>query len=106
MVRLIAVLGVVVVTTTVALLCGRRLGRLSRERLRVAVTTTLEYVGLSAVFLSLNMLLGTIGVLAARAITEHFISVYVINDLFLVLLSFLQALFFGPLFLSDRSSSD
>lgn len=104
--RLVAVLGVVAVTTTATLVYGRRRGRLSRATLRHAAVTTLEYVGLAAVFLVLNVFVGVIGVMTLRSTTRLFVSVYVINDLLLVFLSFLQALFLGPFLLSHRPPRD
>lgn len=104
--RHVAVLSVVVLTTLAALRWAHHLGRLSRARLRSAAATMLEYVGLTMVFLVLNVLLGTVGVLALRAVTGYFISVYVMNDLVLVLLSLLQALALGPLLLPGVSARD
>jgi hypothetical protein len=105
-VRLIAVLGMVAVTTTAALVYGWRRGRLSRATLRHAAATMLEYAGLCALFLMLNVVLGAISVIVLRSTTRYFVSVYVINDLLLVLLSFLQALFLGPFLLSHPSPRD
>lgn len=103
---LTAVLGVVAATTAATIVYGRCRGRVSRASLRRAAVCTLEYVGLASFFLVLNVCLGVVGVLVLRSITRYFVSVYVINDLLLVLLSVLQALFLGPLLLPPRTFRD
>jgi hypothetical protein len=101
----LVVFGVVAVTTAGALLLAGRLGRLSRARLRGALSLALECVGLSAIFLIANVALALATVLAVRGVTGHFVSVYVINDLVLVALSVLQALFARRLLLSEDSAA-
>jgi len=101
----LVVFGVVSVTTAVALWLAGRLGRLSRARLRGAVSLTLECVGLSAIFLIANVALALAAVLAVRGATGYFVSVYLINDLVLVALSVVQALFARPLLLSDGAAA-
>ncbi len=100
--RQAVIFGVVTLTTLAAILYGHRSSRLSGHSFREAARTMLEYVGLSLVFLVLNLSLGTAGILIVREVTDRFVSIYVMNDAVLVLLSFLQGLLFGALLLPRR----
>lgn len=73
------------------LVATRRIG-LRRSELRGAATEALAYLGLAVVFLLVNLAVGTGLILGLRALTGHFISVYVVNDATLAILSLLQAL--------------
>ena len=83
-----------VATSLMALLIARRAGPASRS-FRDAVRLVLELAGTSILFLAANIALGVGVVLTFRAVTSVFVSIYVLNDLSLVALSFLQgAVFF------------
>jgi len=83
-----------VATSLMALLIARRAGPASRS-FRHAVHLTLELAGTSTLFLAANIALGVGVVLTLRAVTSVFVSIYVLNDLSIVALSFLQgAVFF------------
>jgi hypothetical protein len=90
-------LAVVTVTSIAAYLVARRARAVSPRRLRAAVGTMLEYLGVSVAFLVFNIVVGAGTVLLVRAATGRFVSVYVIDDAFVVAVSVLQGLFFGSL---------
>jgi hypothetical protein len=71
----------------------RRLG-LPGARLGQAVLGMCRLAGTAIVFLSLNLLIGLAGVLLARGVLGVFVSVYLLNDAFLPVLSVLQAVIF------------
>lgn len=86
------VLVLVVVTSCAAYLVGAAAFGLSRAGLRPAVGRVLECVGLSLVFLVANVLVGVVAILAVRALTKASVSVYLVADEALPVLSFLQGL--------------
>jgi hypothetical protein len=88
------VLGVVALTSLGCYLAGAGVLGLRRDKLVPAMTETLEYLGLTAVFLAVNLAVGMALVLVLRALTGSFISVYWLKDITLVLLSFGQAFLF------------
>ncbi len=100
--KLATVLGVVALTTTATLLHGFWRRRLTRAALSQAIGTALEYVGLAAGFLVLNVGVGVMAVLLLRSTTRYFVSIYVIDDVLVVVLSMLQALVLRPLLLPVR----
>jgi hypothetical protein len=53
----------------------------------------LECVGLAVIFLAGNLAVGVAFVLGVRILAGWFISIYGLNDVTLVVLSFLQAVF-------------
>lgn len=75
------------------LLGAKRLGLLWRH-LRVAIGRMLECIGMALVFFLVNLAAGMAIVLAGRLLTRGFVSLYLANDVSLVMLSFLQALAF------------
>jgi hypothetical protein len=81
-------------TSLAAWLLGARRRRLSRAGLGAAARATLETVGLGVLFLAANLALAALAVVLARALTGRFVSIYVIDDLALVAVSFLQAVCF------------
>ncbi len=84
----------VAITSLGALLVGiRRLG-LAPAGLQQAGVRALETMGLLLVFTGLNLALGIAGILAWRGITGEFVSLYVLNDAVLGLLSLVQAVIF------------
>jgi hypothetical protein len=54
-----------------------------------------ELAGLTVVFLAANLGIGLTVILATRALSDRFISVYLLNDMTLVALSALQGVLFG-----------
>jgi len=85
---------VVAVTSVGACAVGvRRLG-LRADRLRTAVASMCQLAGVAIVFLALNVALGLAAVFLARGVLGVFVSVYVLNDAYLPLLSVIQAVIF------------
>ena len=73
---------------------GTRVFALNRDKLAAALMEMLECLGLTVVFLLINLSAGTALVLGLRTLTGRFISIYWINDTSLVVLSLVQALAF------------
>ena len=71
----------------------RRLG-LRPDRLRTAVASMCQVAGVAMVFLAVNMALGLAAVFLARGVLRVFVSVYILNDAYLPLLSVIQAVIF------------
>lgn len=90
----LVVLLLVIVTSTGAYVLGRRGGCLRPGALGGAVGVVLECAGLAVLFLGANVVIGLGAILGGRAVTGHYVSVYVIADGSLALLSALQALLF------------
>lgn len=91
----LVLLGLVAVTSIGAYALGvGRLG-LRREALRAATGRALECLGLALAFSAANFVLGFGLILAARAVLRDFVSLYVVNDVTLVILSLVQALVFA-----------
>lgn len=85
----------VALTSVTAYGIGVRVLGLSRRGLARAVGRTLELAGLTMMFLVANLALGLAIVLATRALSTRFVSVYILNDMTLVALSALQGVVFG-----------
>ena len=83
---------IVGVTSLGAYLAATRFADLRRGELRGAVMETLECLGLVVIFFLANFAVGTTLILGLRALTGRFISVYIVNDATLAVLSLLQAL--------------
>ena len=89
----LALIGIVALTSLGAyIVATRRLG-LRRDTLPAALGEMLECVGLAAIFLAGNLAVGVAFVLGVRIFAGWFISIYGLNDVTLVVLSFLQAVF-------------
>jgi len=86
------ILGVVTLSSAAAAMLFMR-GR-PRRRFASAIGKALETVGIAAVFLFLNLGLGFCLALLARAVGVGFVSLYVNDDVTIVILSVLQALVF------------
>jgi len=86
---------IVVTATSVGayLFATRRLG-LAPSSLRIATLRTTEILGTVLLFFMVDLAVGIAAILALRATTGWFLSVYLLNDLSLPLLSGLQALLF------------
>jgi hypothetical protein len=81
-------------TSAAAYLAGTRCRVLHRSELARAAMDVLESLGLAVVFLVGNLTVGTAAILGFRALTGHFISVYVVSDAVLPIFSLIQALVF------------
>src|SRR5438093_423515 len=89
------VLGLAVVTSALAYVLAVRVFGASPRTLAGAALEALELLGMSAVFLALNLAVGLFVVLGTRTLTPAFISVYLLNDDTLLAISLLQGLVFG-----------
>jgi hypothetical protein len=78
-------------TSAMAVVAGRRRG-IPLSSLRAPIGRALECLGLAVVMLAANVTVGMIVVLALRAVTGSFISLYPNADLTLLVLAFVQAL--------------
>jgi hypothetical protein len=85
---------VVALTSLSAYLVGTLFARLRWTDLRGAVMEALEYLGLIVIFLLANLTVGLTLILGLRALTGRFVSVYLLNDEVLAILSLIQALVF------------
>src|SRR2546427_6768678 len=85
---------IVGLTSLGAYVAATRFAGLRRPHLKAAVLETLECLGLVVIFFLANFAVGTALILGLRALTGRFISVYVVNDATLAILSLLQALVF------------
>jgi hypothetical protein len=85
---------IVGLTSLGAYLAGTRFAGLRRVGLRWAVMETLECLGLIVIFFLGNFAVGAALILGLRAFGGRFISVYIVNDATLAILSLLQALVF------------
>ena len=95
-----------VTTSLAAIRIARRAGP-GHRGLADAVWLVLELAGISTLFLVANLALGVAIVLAIRTLSSFFVSIYVLNDLSLVALSFLQgAVFFCWRRLATRADGD
>jgi hypothetical protein len=81
-------------TSVGAYVLGARVLYLSVRSLRKAVGKMLECFGISLGFLVINLTAGMSIILAARALTDGFVSLYVLADETLIVLSLLQGLTF------------
>ena len=86
------VAALVTVTSLAAAWLARRHRPLSAARLGVALATAMEAVGWCVLFFVVNVGVGLLAILAVRVFAGTFVSVYVLNDTSLVVLSALQGL--------------
>ena len=85
------VLGLVMASSVLAAVAGRRLFSLREGGLRPALVRVLEWAGLTVGFYVLNLLLGVAAVVLLRKARGGFVSLYLNTDNTIVLLSALQA---------------
>jgi hypothetical protein len=84
-----------VCSTSLALYAfGRAVLGYQRPALSTLVSSTLESVGLAALFFIGNTLIGVLVVVAVRTLTPLFLSVYAFSEQTLIPLSLIQALAF------------
>ena len=82
------------VTSVAAYLVGAKGLRLSHGCIRKAVRRMLECLGVTLIFLGVNLGAAVIVILAARVLTREFLSLYLAADETLLVLSLIQALIF------------
>ena len=87
-------LALVLLTSVAAYLVGTRRCGLARPELASADRALLETIGIGAVFLLANLGLAVVVVFTMRAGSRHFVSVYTIDDIALVVASLLQGFLF------------
>lgn len=88
------ILVLVGLTSVGAYVLGRSVFGLSRRGIRRAVGKMFECFGISLVFLVINLATGVIAILLTRAAMQGFVSLYILNDVTLPVLSLLQGLTF------------
>ena len=88
------VLVLVALTSAAAYLVGAKGWGLSRSGLRPAVGRMLEYVGVTLLFFVVNLAIGVIGILVVRVLTRHVLSLYLADNVALLVVSLLQGLVF------------
>lgn len=81
-------------TSLAAVVIGARGLGLSRAGLKVAVQCALEVVGASVVFFVVNLVVALSAILTVRTFTSQFVSVYLLDDQMLVVLSAVQGIAF------------
>lgn len=87
-------LALVAVTSSGAYLLGAKGLKLPGSAIREAISKMLECLGMTFVFLGVNIAVGVIVILAARAVTGEFVSMYLASDGALLVLSLIQGLAF------------
>jgi hypothetical protein len=85
---------VAALTSAGACAVGVRWLSLRPDQLRPAVLALCQVAGVAVAFLALNVALGLAIVLLARGVVGVFVSVYVLDDVYLPLLSVIQAVIF------------
>ena len=75
-------------------LARREHGGLHPSALPGAMRDVLEWLGLGVLFLLANLAVGAAAVLGVRSLTGHFVSIYLVSDMTLPILSLVQALIF------------
>jgi len=83
---------IVVISSAGCFLAGSRTGRWTRHALWPSVCRMLESVGMGALCFLLNMCLGMGLILAVRSVTPWFVPIYLMSDVLILALSFLQGL--------------
>ena len=85
---------IVGLTSLGAYLAATRFAGLRRADLQGAVMETLECLGLVVIFFVANLSVGAALILGLRGLSGRFISVYIVDDVTLVILSILQGVVF------------
>ncbi len=94
MVKAIFLIGLGVLTSAGAYVIGRRRLGLSRSKIWVAVNKMLQCIGVALVFFAANLAVGVMIVLAGRYLMRSSVSMYIVDDMTLLVLSILQGLTF------------
>ncbi len=61
---------------------------------RQSIRALFEWIGASALFLTVNLTLGGVAIIIIRSITQHFIAVYDLDDPLIPILSAIQGFMF------------
>src|SRR5215468_5953566 len=85
---------IAIVTTVAAYLVGKKLFGPPKVSLEGAARILMEYAGAFVVFLALNMVLGLGLILLIRYTTSRFVSVYLLDDFMVVVVSAVQGVLF------------
>ena len=85
---------VVGLTSVGACVIGRSWLSLSWNNLRLALNVLLESVGVGLVFLAVNLAAGIVMILVGRLLLREFVTIYLVSDSTLLVLSLLQGLVF------------
>jgi len=88
------ILVLVAFTSAGAYLLGTRVVGLPACDIRKAAGKMIECFGASLIFFAVNLGVGIIGLLAARALTREFVSLYMASDVTVLIFSVLQGLVF------------
>jgi len=100
------ILALVAITTVAAGVVGRRGFEWSGRALAAGFSTALECVGAGLVFFVVNLLAAVAVLLATRALIRTHVSLYLVNDVALLVLSLLQGLAFQCWRNSSSSTRD
>lgn len=84
----------IVLTSLAAYVAGRRILGLDRGAVGTAALRMLECLGASAVFFVLDLVFGSVIVLAIRTLTPYFMPLYVMADTTLIPLALFQGVAF------------
>ena len=85
---------VVGLTSVGACVIGRNWLSLSWNNLRLALNVMLESVGVGLVFFAVNLAAGIVMILVGRLLLREFVTIYLVSDSTLLVLSLLQGLVF------------
>lgn len=91
----VVILGLTALTSLAAYAVGRHRLHLPARALRPAVDRMLECLGLAVIFFASNVGIGMAGILLGRAVRGGFVSLYLLDDAVLLILSVLQAMVFA-----------
>ena len=94
-------LGLVAVTTLVAGTAVRMFHPAPARSMGQAVRALVDWAGMFAIFFGANTALGAVVILLFRGITPHFVPVYKLENIHLLVLSAAQAFIFQKLWKSE-----
>jgi type IV secretory pathway VirB3-like protein len=92
----------VVITSVLAYVVGRRVLGLPRATLAHGLARALECLGITALFLVIDTIIGAVVIIAVRTLTPLFVPLYVMADQTLMPLALLQGLAFWWWFRGPR----
>jgi hypothetical protein len=84
----------ILVTSAAAYWAGSKGPGLSSGPLRTAIGRMLESIGFIVVFFAVNLAVAVVIILAIRTLTPWFVSIYLADDVVLLVLSLLQGIAF------------
>jgi hypothetical protein len=87
-------LGLVGVTTLVSFAAVKKVQPASARSIGPAIRAFVDWAGMFAIFFAANVALATAVILLIRGITSYFVSIYMIDDIHLIVLSAVQAFVF------------